>query len=123
MNRMDERTWKERAESAELRLKRVLNRAAWHRKYLVSVNDYEKACKVFKWQSAKKELAFFEGKMNAAYNAVDRHVENGLGKKTESKRLRNILNIYSLFFPLRKVSFHNIKFPQPLWDIHSDTPY
>tara|TARA_Y100000310_G_C20168686_1_gene572592 strand:+ start:346 stop:519 length:174 start_codon:yes stop_codon:yes gene_type:complete len=44
MKRMDEREWKERAESAELRLKRVLNRAAWHRKYLVSVNDYEKAC-------------------------------------------------------------------------------
>jgi len=44
MKIMDERTWKERAKAAELRLKRVLNRAAWHRKYLVSVNDYEKAC-------------------------------------------------------------------------------
>ena len=41
---MDERTWKERAESAELRLKRVLSRAVWHRSYLVSLHDYEKAC-------------------------------------------------------------------------------
>ncbi len=41
---MDKREWKERAQSAELKLKRVLERTAWHRNFLVSINDYEKAC-------------------------------------------------------------------------------
>lgn len=41
---MDLRDWKTRAESAELKLKRVLDRTAWHRNYFVSVKEYEKAC-------------------------------------------------------------------------------
>jgi len=37
--------------------------------------DYEQAAKNFSWQAAKKELTWFpDGKINAAYNAVDRHL-------------------------------------------------
>jgi acetyl-CoA synthetase len=40
--------------------------------------DYEKTYQTFDWKDVKRELSWFEdGKINAAYNAVDRH---GLGK-------------------------------------------
>jgi len=37
--------------------------------------DYETACRKFQWLDAKKEIVWFNGKTNAAYNAVDRHAE------------------------------------------------
>jgi acetyl-CoA synthetase len=38
--------------------------------------DYDKVSKKFKWDDIKSEIEFFEkGKLNAAYNAVDRHVK------------------------------------------------
>ncbi len=40
-----------------------------------SLPDYESAYKNFSWDNAKKELDWFEnGKINAAYNAIDRHL-------------------------------------------------
>lgn len=46
--------------------------------------DYEETYKTFSWENAAKEqLDFFEdGTFNAAYNAIDRHVEKGKGDKT-----------------------------------------
>ncbi len=38
--------------------------------------DYDKICKNFKWENFHDELEWFEkGKLNAAYNAVDRHAK------------------------------------------------
>ncbi len=38
--------------------------------------DYEKISKKFKWDDIKSEIEFFkDGKLNAAYNAVDRHAK------------------------------------------------
>lgn len=39
------------------------------------LDDYDAFCKSFTWKSVQSELAWFDGKMNAAYNAVDRHVQ------------------------------------------------
>jgi len=38
-----------------------------------NLDDYDQARKNFSWSAARKELDWFEGKINAAYNAVDRH--------------------------------------------------
>jgi len=38
-----------------------------------NLDDYEQVRKIFSWTLARKELDWFEGKLNAAYNAVDRH--------------------------------------------------
>ncbi len=40
-----------------------------------NLEDYDRLYRNFKWQDAHKELAWFEGKINAAYNAVDRHAD------------------------------------------------
>jgi acetyl-CoA synthetase len=38
--------------------------------------DYDKICKNFKWENFHDEIEWFEkGKLNAAYNAVDRHAK------------------------------------------------
>ena len=40
-----------------------------------NLENYNKTYKKFKWKSACKELEFFpDGKINAAYNAIDRHL-------------------------------------------------
>ncbi len=39
-----------------------------------NLHDYEAVRKNFKWSALKSELAWFEGKTNAAYNAIDRHL-------------------------------------------------
>lgn len=47
------------------------------KKFILEPNlkNYEKTYKAFNWKGAKKELSFFEGgKFNAAYNAIDRHI-------------------------------------------------
>ncbi len=38
-----------------------------------NLEDYEEARKNFSWKGARNELDWFDGKLNAAYNAVDRH--------------------------------------------------
>lgn len=38
-----------------------------------NLSDYSEMRKSFSWAGAKKELDWFDGKINAAYNAVDRH--------------------------------------------------
>lgn len=44
--------------------------------------DYEQFYKNFSWEKEEKEIDFFaDGKLNIAYNLVDRHVKNGKGDK------------------------------------------
>lgn len=40
-----------------------------------NLDDYESIRKHFSWAAAKKELHWFDGQLNAAYNAVDRHIQ------------------------------------------------
>jgi acetyl-CoA synthetase len=54
------------------------------KKFPVKVNleNYDEVYNSFTWEDAKKEIAYFPGgKMNAAYNAVDRHVLTGRKNK------------------------------------------
>ena len=37
--------------------------------------DYQKAVRKFRWKNYFKEIEFFYGKLNAAYNAIDRHTD------------------------------------------------
>src|SRR5689334_1131766 len=39
-----------------------------------NLDDYEGARASFNWKHIEKELDWFDGKLNAAYNAVDRHL-------------------------------------------------
>ena len=41
-----------------------------------NLDDYQKFRKSFSWKDAEKEIDFVNGKLNAAYNAVDRNAEN-----------------------------------------------
>lgn len=38
-----------------------------------NLEDYEHARKNFSWEKGRKDVDWFDGKLNAAYNAVDRH--------------------------------------------------
>jgi len=38
------------------------------------LENYEKVYRNFKWEAAYKDLVWFDGKLNAAYNAIDRHL-------------------------------------------------
>lgn len=54
------------------------------KKFPVKVNleNYEEMYRTFEWEHAKKEVDFFAGgKVNAAYNAVDRHLHDGRRNK------------------------------------------
>ncbi len=54
-----------------------------HQKFTPNMENYEKFRKSFSYKKFEKEISFFkDGTINAAYNAVDRHVEQGLGNKT-----------------------------------------
>jgi acetyl-CoA synthetase len=47
-----------------------------------NLEDYETAYNTFSWEEAKKEISYFAGgKVNAAYNAVDRHLVGGRKNK------------------------------------------
>ena len=47
-----------------------------------NVEDYEGLYSTFSWEDAKSEIAYFTGgKLNAAYNAVDRHMRDGRRNK------------------------------------------
>ncbi len=38
-----------------------------------NLEDYEKTYRSFEWNHSRKELDWFDGKLNAAYNTIDRH--------------------------------------------------
>ena len=41
-----------------------------------NLGDYDEVCRSFDWRSVRKELDWFDGtKINAAYNAIDRHTQ------------------------------------------------
>lgn len=82
-----------------------------------NLEDYDKTYKSFDWKHWRNELAWFNGKINAAYNAVDRHVdtwrknkvalywegENGTAKQytfeqvsVESNKFGNILKDFDV---------------------------
>lgn len=47
-----------------------------------NLEDYATTYNTFDWADAKKEIAYFEGgKVNAAYNAIDRHLVDGRKNK------------------------------------------
>jgi acetyl-CoA synthetase len=47
-----------------------------------NIENYEQSYETFNWDDAKKEISYFAGgKMNAAYNAVDRHMHDGRRNK------------------------------------------
>ncbi|MCE7793232.1 acetate--CoA ligase [Salipaludibacillus sp. CUR1] len=47
------------------------------------LNDYEKARESFHWDDVKKEFSWYKsGKINAAYECIDRHADEGKGNKT-----------------------------------------
>lgn len=47
-----------------------------------NLDDYEAAYASFSWDEAQKELSWFaDGKINAAYNAIDRHMNDGRRNK------------------------------------------
>jgi len=47
-----------------------------------NLKDYEHACATFDWQGCKGEIDFFaNNKLNAAYNAIDRHLHKGRTNK------------------------------------------
>jgi len=46
-----------------------------------NLENYEKTRRTFKWKNAEKELTWFGKKINAAYNAIDRHVETWVKNK------------------------------------------
>src|SRR5699024_10891193 len=48
-----------------------------------NLRDYSDVRKNFKWEDAGRDLSFIEtGKLNIAYEAIDRHVNDGYGSKT-----------------------------------------
>src|ERR1700720_2315341 len=47
-----------------------------------NIENYEEAYNTFSWEEAKKEISYFAGgKVNAAYNAIDRHLHDGRRNK------------------------------------------
>jgi len=47
-----------------------------------NLEDYESVYNSFSWEEAKKEISYFPGgKVNAGYNAIDRHINNGRRNK------------------------------------------
>src|SRR3990167_11024723 len=42
---------------------------------LPNLENYQKTYQSFNWSQIKNELAWFDGKINAAYNAIDRHLD------------------------------------------------
>lgn len=71
-----------------------------------NLSDYEQTRKDFSWHDARKNLDWFDGKLNAAYNAIDRHCqtwrknkialywedENGVEKKYTFEELSLLSN-------------------------------
>ena len=64
-------------ESKSIR-KEVIKKAAGR----PNLDGYDHAYATFTWEDGKKEITYFaDGKVNAAYNALDRHLQNGRRNK------------------------------------------
>ncbi len=51
----------------------VYKKTAKDWKFPPNLEDYERAAREFTWTKARGDIDWFDGKLNAAYNAVDRH--------------------------------------------------
>ncbi len=51
----------------------IYKKSAKDWKFPPNLEDYDNARKKFSWSIARKDVDWYEGKLNAAYNAVDRH--------------------------------------------------
>ena len=51
----------------------IYRKTAKDSKVLPNLHNYEAVYRSFDWKSARSQLDWFDGKINAAYNAVDRH--------------------------------------------------
>ncbi len=72
------------AAGEDTRSKTTLGRAELIKKPAprANIENYDEAYDTFNWEDAKKEISYFTGgKMNAAYNAVDRHMNDGRRNK------------------------------------------
>ena len=48
-----------------------------------NLDNYAKAYQEFNWEEVEKSFSWYEtGKMNMAYECIDRHVDSGKGDKT-----------------------------------------
>jgi acetyl-CoA synthetase len=71
-------THKEQVSSASPRRPELIKKSP----VKANLEHYESAYATFSWEEAKKEISYFaEGKLNAAYNAVDRHLHTGRKNK------------------------------------------
>jgi acetyl-CoA synthetase len=71
------------------------------KKFPVKANleDYATTYAAFSWESARSELAYFAGgKINAAYNAVDRHMNDGRRNKVALYSVDSNNNLEKLTF-------------------------
>ena len=62
------------------------DRLAFWAKQAERLNWDTKWSEVLDWSDAPFAKWFIGGKLNVAYNCVDRHVENGLGSRVRSRR-------------------------------------
>ncbi|MDI3328958.1 MAG: acetate--CoA ligase [Alicyclobacillaceae bacterium] len=73
-----------------------------------NLKDYEEACRTFKWEDVESYFTWHRtGKVNAAYEAIDRHVDEGRGdriallysdaNRRESYTFRNLRNLSNQF--------------------------
>ena len=64
-----------------------------------NLNDYELACATFDWHDCKSEIDFFANeKLNAAYNAIDRHLQKGRTDKPALYAVSESGNLKKLTF-------------------------
>ncbi|MBR7827140.1 acetate--CoA ligase [Actinospica sp. MGRD01-02] len=77
-----------------------------------NLRDYEQACRSFSWQRARAELAGMPGGgLNIAFEAVDRHVEQGRGEKVALRcvgRDDSVLNITYGQLAAQSAQFANV---------------
>ena len=54
----------------------IYRKTAQNLKFVPNLPDYEKAVRTFSWAKAREEVAFLNGKLNAAHSAIDRNAQN-----------------------------------------------
>jgi acetyl-CoA synthetase len=63
--------------------KKIIRKTRKQLRLRPNMGEYEKVYRKFKWKDAEKEVEWFkDGKINAAYNAVDKHLKTDLRYKT-----------------------------------------
>lgn len=64
-----------------------------------NIDNYEQAYATFSWEEAKKDVSWFaDGKINAGYNAVDRHLHDGRRNKVALYSIDAKFNIHKYTF-------------------------